>query len=189
MSSPADNISSEFTKDEFVLTTDEFTPTHIPANTPNAVDAYISLVDSWKDADRVDVITITPESTIADIGSGIRAGSSYSRADSPPVTEFYDKVDAIYDKVSSLETTNFDALNTICQINGQLDNVCRNSVGSAKNIRTIDSKVDKLSAEVTSLNLRFEIISAEIRAIKDMLTQVVRKEPVNAYSSLNFGYK
>lgn len=190
MSTLPDNLeTTNALAEEFAPCADE------PKQRRSLADEYIQLVESWREEN---VITITPENvrSISDIGSDIRLGPAAIFSDDVDdpymevpegknctgargeTTEFADKVDAIYDKVSSLETTTFDALNTIAQINGQLDNTCRNSVATSRTVRAIDERVSKLSCEITGVNLRLETLSSEVRELKQLITAAY-KTPVS----------
>jgi methyl-accepting chemotaxis protein len=137
----------------------------------SAADDFISLVNAWDTS--VNVIEINPEvvKSMSQVGRGITTcgESDYE----PTPNDIEEKIDATYNKLCSLEISSTDSIDAIHQINGQLDNVSRNSATAAKNSRTMGDKLDELSMEMRGLNLRFEILNSEIKSIKELLTKLL----------------
>lgn len=98
--------------------------------------------------------------------------------------ELEDKIDATYNKLCSLEITNSNALDAVHQVNGQLENIGRNSFTTSKQVRSTDEKVDKVATQVEKLSEQFVSIMSEIQSIKSLLVSIVRQN--STYGNRNY---
>jgi hypothetical protein len=89
--------------------------------------------------------------------------------------ELEDKIDATYNKLCSLEIANADALDAVNQVNGQLENIGRNSFATSKQLPLTDYKVDRLAIQVEKLSEQFTGMMSEIQCIKNLLVSAERR--------------